>query len=301
MDPEKIAFIGLGHMGLPFCRNLIAKGYEVHGFDIATQALEALEAAGGRAARSVSDACSKADYVITMLPDGNVVRDVLTAPDVLAAISRSAVVIDMSSSEPFATRQLGASLAKHGIALIDAPVSGGVKRANEGSVSIMAGGESETIDRVRGVLTAVGSKLFEMGPLGSGHAVKALNNYVSAAGLQAACEALLVTEVFGIDASEFVDVLNQSTGRNNSTETKIKPFILSGTYASGFGLSLMAKDIRNAEKLAQALDVSAPGLTASADFWTKAAQLSDADADHTEIYRFMGETLNGRRLTAGGD
>ena len=175
----------------------------------------------------------------------------------------------MSSSEPVGTQQLGERLRAKGVKFIDAPVSGGVRRAREGKIAIIAGGEAADIDSVRPVLMAIGDRIFEMGPLGSGHAVKALNNYVSAAGLQAASEALIVAQNFGIDPDAFIEVLNASTGRNNSTETKLKPFILTGSFASGFGLSLMAKDIRTADTLAQSLQVSLPGLASAADFWNR--------------------------------
>jgi len=290
--PNKIAFVGLGQMGLPFACNLVAAGFHVTGFDTAEPARQAFVSGGGDVARDAAQAVRDAEIVITMLPDGEVVRAFLSAPDLRAALKPGAIIIDMSSSEPIGTRTLGKSLQQQGFRFIDAPVSGGVRRAREGTVAVIAGGDSADVNAVRHVLLAIGNKVFEMGPLGSGHAVKALNNYVSAAGLQAASEALIVAQTFGIDADAFIEVLNASTGRNNSTETKLKPFILSGNFASGFSLSLMAKDIHTAENLAQSLKVSLPGLDAAANFWDQAAHLSSADADHTEIYKFIRDTIN---------
>ncbi len=132
----------------------------------------------------------------------------------------------------------------------------------------------------------MGAAIYATGPLGSGHAMKALNNFVSAAGLVAMCEALLIGRRFGLDPAVIVDILNASTGRNNSTELKAKQFILSGTFASGFSLGLMAKDLRTAAELAAHLGVAAPMSCAVRDLWAKAQGLLGPDADHTEIFRF---------------
>lgn len=298
-NPEKIAFVGLGQMGLPFACNLSEAGFDVIGFDRSEAARNAYMSTGGAVAEVATEAVSDAQIVITMLPDGKIVREFLTSPDLLASFKTGATIVDMSSSEPVGTQELGGILKAKGLKFIDAPVSGGVRRAREGTVAIIAGGESADIQAVRHVLLAIGNRIFEMGPLGSGHAVKALNNYVSAAGLQAASEALIVAQAFGIDPDAFIEVLNASTGRNNSTETKLKPFILSETFASGFSLSLMAKDIRTADNLAQSLKVSLPGLDAAANFWSQAAHLSGREADHTEIYKFIRDTINAGRSKSG--
>jgi 3-hydroxyisobutyrate dehydrogenase len=200
----------------------------------------------------------------------------------------------MSSSAPVETRRLGADLAALGIGLVDAPVSGGVKRAQEGKLSVMAGGEPALVERCRTLLSAMGSAVYETGPLGTGHAMKALNNFVSAAGLVAMCEALLVGRRFGLDPARMVDVLNASTGRNNSTEVKAKQFILSGTFGSGFSLGLMAKDLRTAAELAEHLGVDAPASRAAADLWREAQKALGPASDHTEIFRFL-EGLGDRR------
>jgi 3-hydroxyisobutyrate dehydrogenase len=150
----------------------------------------------------------------------------------------------------------------------------------------MIAGDETAIARVRPILEVLG-RLFPVGRLGSAHALKALNNFVSAAGLAAACEALLVAERFGIEPDLVVEVLNNSTGRNNSTETKLRPFVLSGRFDAGFAAALMAKDIGIAAKLARDLDVPAPMLEASAGLWAEAAAALPAGSDHTAIYRHL--------------
>jgi 3-hydroxyisobutyrate dehydrogenase len=193
----------------------------------------------------------------------------------------------MSSSSPVGTRDLAEELAASGIDLLDAPVSGGVKRAIDGSLAIMVGGAAEVIAKVRPLLDIMGKSIFEMGAVGSGHAMKALNNYVSAAGLTAACEALQIGERFGLDPELMTDILNVSTGRNNSTEVKLKPFIIPKNYASGFSLGLMAKDLRTADDLARHLGVPAPFSAAVAALWDEALAALGAQADHTAIDEFV--------------
>jgi 3-hydroxyisobutyrate dehydrogenase len=174
-------------------------------------------------------------------------------------------------------------------------VSGGVRRAADGSLAIMTGGEADQIARVRPLLEAMGKSIFMTGAVGSGHAVKALNNFVSAAGLQAACEAAIIAEKFGIDGNVLVDVLNASTGRNNSTEVKMKPFILSGSFASGFSMALMAKDLQTAADLAEELGLNARIVKDTAELWSEASTAEGSGADHTEIYRHLATQCGGKK------
>ena len=291
-----IAFIGLGMMGLPMASLLVSKGFVTRGADLSGDARAAFSAAGGRAFADAREAASGADLVITMLPDGKVVRAALLGEAGLAGVLAPGTrIIDMSSSAPLGTTQLGEDLAAHGLRLVDAPVSGGVRRAINGTLAIMAGGAEADVATVRPVLDALGQSVFATGPLGSGHAMKALNNYVSAAGLAAAAEAVLVAKRFGLDPNVAVDVLNASTGRNNSTEVKMKQFILSDTFGSGFSLALMAKDLRTAADLADQLDLPVPMIQSMAALWEDAKGDLDAGADHTEIYRYLARLAAGAR------
>lgn len=289
-----VAFVGLGTMGLAMSSRLVEAGFVVHGSDLSPDARKAFAAKGGKAFDSARQAAEGAAILITMLPDGRIVREALLGQRGAAdALGRGALVIDMGSSAPMQTRQLAGDLAEKGISLIDAPVSGGVRRALDGSLAIMAGGDAENIERARPLLEAMGKSVFPTGPIGSGHAVKALNNYVSAAGLAAACEAAIVAEKFGIDPDVLIDVLNASTGRNNSTEVKMKPFILSGSFASAFSMALMAKDLRTAADLAEELGIEAEGARDAAAMWMKATETLGTGADHTEIYRFLAARNKG--------
>ena len=277
LPPAKVAVIGLGNMGQPMAACISRAGYQVVGFDLSADARAKFAAAGGKAASSVADAVSDAAVVITLLPDGKIVRAAIEG--MKAHLARGTVVIDMSSSAPVGTKAAG-------IAFIDAPVSGGVKRAIDGTLAIMAGGDGKTLDKATPVLQAMGKSVFHAGPLGAGHAAKALNNYVSAAGLAAAAEAVAIAERFGIDPNTLVDVFNASTGRNNSTENKLKQFIISQKFNSGFSLALMAKDIRTADDLAHQLGVPAPLADEVAAQWDAALEMLGSSADHTEIGRY---------------
>jgi 3-hydroxyisobutyrate dehydrogenase len=286
LPPAAIAMIGLGNMGAPMAARLIEAGYRVTGYDAEPAARERFAALpGATSATELAAAAAEKSVVIAMLPDGKIVAAVADA--MRPHLGAGAIMIDMSSSDPVGTRTLGAALEAAGVFLVDAPVSGGVKRAVDGSLAIMAGGDPATIDAVEPVLARMGRIVFRTGPLGSGHAMKALNNYVSGAGFVAAIEALRIGEAFGLDPAVMTDVLNASTGRNNSTETKVKQLVLSESYASGFAIGLMAKDIRTAARLADAIGVEARLAERCAALWDEAAAALGAAADHTEIGRHL--------------
>jgi len=228
-----------------------------------------------------------------MLPDGHIVRRVVLGKDsgddcLVKGLAKGATIIDMSSSAPVGTRKLGDDLRQYGIALIDAPVSGGVKGAVAATMSIMIGGDPALAERFDALLAAMG-KRFYVGSLGAGHAAKVLNNYLSAAGLAAAAEAVRVAERFGIEPQVLVNVINASTGRNNSTENKFAQFILNGKFNSGFALGLMAKDLSLAMEVAEACHVPAELGHATLALWKKAENSVGAKADHTEIARYVNE------------
>lgn len=283
--PAKITVVGLGNMGQPMAACLARAGYQVVGFDTSAEARDRFASAGGRSAPTAAEALAGAAAVITLLPDGRIVRAAVES--MRPHLAPGTVVIDMSSSAPVGTKALGEELIAAGFGFIDAPVSGGVKRAIDGTLAIMAGGDAGTIDKAEPVLKAMGKSIFRTGPLGSGHAAKALNNYVSAAGLAAAVEAVAIGGRFGIAPDVLVDVLNASTGRNNSTENKLKQFVIPEKFTSGFSLALMAKDIRTADDLAHQIGVAAPLADEVAALWDGALKTLGSSADHTEIGRYL--------------
>jgi 3-hydroxyisobutyrate dehydrogenase len=282
-------------------RQLSGAGYRVLAHDLDAAAVRRIcELTGAEAPGSLRAIAERCEAVITMLPDGNAVRAVVLGKDgagdgLLAGLARGSILIDMSSSSPLGTRELGARLAEGGVEMLDAPVSGGVRKAEDATLSIMVGGGAQTITRCRPVLEAMGKQIFLTGPLGSGHAMKALNNYVSAAGLVAAVEAVLAAARFGLDAGTVVDVLNASTGMNNSTLNKFRRFILSRTFDSGFSLDLMVKDLRTALEVARATGSPAPLAEACVEAWTEAQAALGPGLDHTAVVRYW-ENLAGTEL-----
>ena len=285
VPPVPIAVIGLGNMGVPMGACLVRAGYDVTGFDVSAGARERFAAAGGKSAPSIAAAVSGAKVVITLLPNGKIVREAVDS--LRPHLAAGTILIEMSSSAPLGTRELGDELVAVGYGFIDAPVSGGVKRALDGTLAIMVGGEAAIIDRVESVLAAMGRSIFRTGGLGSGHAMKALNNYVSAAGLLATVEALQVGRKFGLDPGLMADILNVSSGKNNTTELKLKQYMISQTFDAGFPLRLMAKDVRTADDLAQGLGIATPLANLCAKLWDDAAHNLAETADHTEILRYM--------------
>lgn len=279
-----VAFVGLGMMGRPMAGHLVRAGFPVRVADASAAMLDAFCKEHPAAVRcaSAADAAKGADIVLTMLPTGAIVRNVALA----AGLQKGQLLLDMSSSAPMGTRELGEELAGRGVAMVDAPVSGGVAKAKTAQLAIIAGGAKEDVERARPVLEKLGAAIIHAGPLGSGHAMKALNNYVSAAGLAAAAEALLVARAFGLDPAVMTDVLNASTGRNNATENKLKQHILSGTFAAGFAMDLMVKDISTALDLARELKVPVPLAEECVSLWSDASK-DLPGADHTAIFRFL--------------
>jgi 3-hydroxyisobutyrate dehydrogenase len=206
----------------------------------------------------------------------------------------------MSSGVPDTTRSIAGRIAAMGIAMIDAPVSGGVSRARTGELAIMAGGAAADIDRAQPALEAMGSSIIRTGSIGSAHAMKALNNLVSAGGYLIGIEALLIGQRFGLDPALMVDVLNVSTGMNNSTQKKFKQFVLSRKFDAGFGLDLMVKDLGIALGVAQGTSTPAPFSNLCKEMWGGAQKYLGPGQDHTALARFC-ELLAGSTLGTDSD
>lgn len=296
MTDTIVGFVGLGNMGAPMVRNLAAAGFAVTGFDICADnrvALDGLDKV--RTTDRLAEAAG-ADVLVLMLPNGHIVREVLLGADgALAHLPAGGLVVDMSSSDPEIYPEIAAALAEKDIGFIDAPVSGNVRGAAAGTLTIMAGGDDVAIDRATSLFSAMGEKVFRTGALGTGQVMKALNNLVSAGALMMTVEALLVARKAGLDPAQANAILNVSTGRNNSTERKIEPFVLSGAYNSGFGLSLMAKDLRTAGSVAGRLGADMPLANHAIEMASAAEAALGPDADHTEVARWL-ENVTGLRL-----
>jgi 3-hydroxyisobutyrate dehydrogenase len=279
----RVGFIGIGNMGWPMAAHIAKAGHTLTVFDVDhPRSTRFAHEHACRAAVSVGEIAQN-EIVVTMLPTGQIVRQALLEDEDGAfakALRPGTLVIDMSSSEPVGTRELGKVLDKEGVILMDAPVSGAVPRAKAGTLAIMIGGnDQKAIERAKPLLLAMGQQLFQTGPLGTGHAMKALNNYIAAAGYTAVAEALLIGERFGLDQGVMVDILNVSTGRNFTTEVMIREHVLGGKFGTGFAIGLMAKDVRIAADLGEAVNLDAPVSRLIRERWAVARDRLGATSD----------------------
>jgi len=281
-----VAFIGVGAMGAPMAGCIARAHHALTLYDsVRERAVQVATELGCRVADDF-DGLAASDFVVTMLPTGQIVRDLYLRQGLALKLRRGAIAIDMSSSDPVGTRELGAELATCGITLIDAPVSGGVPRAAQGTLTIMIGGDdSAAIDRARPLLRAMGDRLFDTGGLGSGHAMKALNNFVAAASFAACAEALLAGQRFGLDPARMVEILNVSTGRSFHTDLVLREHVVGGKFATGFQLGLLAKDVRIAADLARELRLDAPLVRLVSERFETARDALGYTRDHTEAIK----------------
>lgn len=293
--PWRVGFVGVGMMGAPMARCLLRAGHELFIADTDAARVGAFTQKD-EAQRLEPQNAARLDALITMLPNSQIVERALLgeastdpAGGWAHQLSPGTLVIDMSSSEPGRSRQLALTLSGLGLAYLDAPVSGGVRKAQTGSLAILVGGDAAVLERGRALLQAMGTRVLHVGAAGAGHAAKALNNYVSAAGLAATVEALHVAARFGIAPAVMTEVLNASTGRNNTTENKVGQYMLSGTFASGFTLQLMVKDLQIAHALGQAVGYPMHFGAACVALWEEAGRRGGPATDHTEMYRLLAD------------
>jgi 3-hydroxyisobutyrate dehydrogenase-like beta-hydroxyacid dehydrogenase len=256
---EIIGFVGLGNMGRPMVSHLIRDGFPVHVFDISAKAMEHLTKMGASACNSPADLASKIDIVITSLPDSPVIEEVfLGNKGIIEGIKCGAVAIDMSSASPSSTRKISGFVEAKGARMLDAPVSGGPIGAESGKLTIMIGGDEKTFESIRHVLSLMGNKLLYMGPIGSGHAMKAVNNYLQSACLVASMEAMVLAAKAGLSPSRVLEVINGGSGRNFSTETRF-PRILKREFDPGnLSISLLHKDVNIATTMGRELKMPMP-------------------------------------------
>ena len=292
LPTKSVGLIGLGAMGAPIAANFAAAGQTliVRDADPAAQERFVRDHPESTSAQSTRD-FSSCDVVVLVLPNSDIVETVMLGDaGVLAQLKPGSIVVDMGSSVPERTKAMSDAAEKVGVAVVDAPVSGGVVRALKADLAVMVGGPDDAVSSVTPLLESTGSTVIHVGSVGSGHAAKALNNLLSATGLVAAAEVLLVGRKFGIDTSTLLSVINASSGRNQATETKYEKFILSHTYGSGFGAALMKKDIGIALDLAHSENVPTVLGDVLGKLWSEAVDTLDVAADHTEVVKFLEGT-----------
>jgi 3-hydroxyisobutyrate dehydrogenase len=291
---KRIAFAGIGNMGWPMAANLVKAGFEVTVCDVVPgRAASFARETGAQAAATPAEAAAGADCVVIIVPTSKQVGEAVEA--MLPSLTPGMLVIDMTSGQPGRTREISAMLEGHGVPMIDCPVSGGVPRAKSGQLAIMVGGPDAEVDRAEPVLKAMGTSVYRCGDIGAGQAMKALNNLVSAGGYLIGIEALLIGQRFGLDPTTMVDVLNASSGMNNSTQKKFKEYVLSRRFDAGFGLDLMVKDLSIALEVGRETTTPAPFSALCREMWLAAATTLGPGVDHTAVAKML-EQMTGTVL-----
>ena len=279
-------YIGLGNMGGALARRLLLS-HELAVFDLDPAAVEACVAAGATAAngvRAIAEACGT---VMMCLPTSAEVRSVIFEADGLrAGLRRGSLVVDMTTGEPAATREMAAMLADDGIDMIDAPVSGGPFGAEAGTIAIMVGASAAQFERIRPILAAISPNVFHAGDVGSGHVMKVVNNVMSAANRAIAFEAVTLAVKNGIDAKVCVDIVQKGSGRSCATEVTLPNFVLADDLAQGFSLGLMLKDVSIATQLGR--ESATPMLLGNLvrEIYQTAINENGADADINTLIEY---------------
>lgn len=285
-----VAFLGLGAIGTPMAAHLAQRGPLVVWNRTAARARDFASTHGVGVARTPREAAAAADVVVTCLPTSREVESLLEGHDgLLEGIRSGALFLDCTSGDPDTSRRIAARLAQRGVAFADAPVSGGVSGAVAGALTVMVGGEPDTFRRARPVLQSFAKRIEHVGPVGAGHAVKAVNNALLAVNLLAVGEGLAALVKAGVPARTAVEVLNASSGRSFVTEVLVPERVLSGSWPRTFRLALLNKDVAIARAFAQTTGVEAPVLELAGTLLSAARAALGDDADHVEVIRRIEE------------
>jgi 3-hydroxyisobutyrate dehydrogenase len=294
---KTVGFVGVGNMGWPMAACLVKAGFTVNVNDSRREtANNFVQQVGGFVPDTLRQLAETSDVIVTMLPTSVIVERVLSGGDdnLFAGMKPGTIIIEMSSGVPSVTQRLADQVASLGGT---APVSGGVPRAKTGQLAIMVGGDEATIDRAMPVLSAMGASVLKTGGVGSGQAMKALNNMVSTGGFLIGIEALLIGQRFGLDPAVMTDVLNAATGMNNSTQKKFRQFVLSRKFDAGFTMGLLAKDLSIAMQVGRETATAAPISALVNEMIVSAQAKFGPNADHTEMAKLC-ELLAGSELEA---
>jgi 3-hydroxyisobutyrate dehydrogenase-like beta-hydroxyacid dehydrogenase len=283
-----VGFLGLGAMGGRIVARLLASGRVVFVYDPSEAAMAAAVALGAERCSSPRDVADRAETVLLSLPTPEVVREVACGADGLIAGAAIGTCVDLSTTGPEMAREVAERLAAAGIALVDAPVSGGVSGAEAGTLTIMAAAATDVLAAVRSLLDVLAGKVFHVGTTpGMGQLTKVINNLLSATALIATAEAVALGVKNGLQADVLLAALNASSGRNSATAQKLPQAVLPRTFDFGFTLALMNKDVQICLDQARTAGLELSVGEAVASVWREAQSVSSSDADCTEIVRLV--------------
>jgi 3-hydroxyisobutyrate dehydrogenase len=298
MKKTRIGFVGMGIMGVPMASHLSLAGYALTVYDNQVAAAEqaAREVPGAAVGRSPAEVAAGSDIVITMVPNGRVVREVALGDNgLIHGFRKGALLVDTSSSEPWITMETAQALAQKGVDMVDAPVSGARPGAEAGTLVFMVGGDKDPVDRATPLLKAMGEKIFHLGPVGSGHIMKCINNLITAMTFMATAEAMSIGKKCALDPEVMVDVLNASTGMSWISQTHIRQRILNRKFDDQFKLALMVKDVGIAMGLADSQNIPLPLCSVGHHLWRAAAGYAAQDASISNMVRWV-EHMTGIEL-----
>jgi 3-hydroxyisobutyrate dehydrogenase len=294
----EIGFIGLGNMGLPMAKNLVAAGHKVTGFDRVDTAIAELVAAGGQGAANVNEAVAKAEIVVTMLPAGRHVEEVyLGADGIVGAVPEGSLLIDSSTIDVATARRVSDAAAQKGFAMVDAPVSGGVGGATAGTLTFMVGGTDEAFARARPVLEVMGKNIFHAGASGNGQVAKICNNMLLGISMIGTCEAFLLGEKLGLDAQTFFDISSTASGQNWSMTSycpmpgPVPASPANNDYQAGFTAAMMLKDLVLSQEAAQTATCETPMGARATALYQQMAEAGAEDLDFSGIMRMLQGAL----------
>jgi len=292
-----IGFIGLGNMGGGMAANLSKKGHDVRAYDLSRDALDKAVAAGCVAVGSAAEAAAGAEFVVSMLPAGQHVRSVYEG-EIFSAVPATALLIDCSTIDVATARAVGAAAAAKGLAMVDAPVSGGIGGAIAGTLTFMVGGSAEHFARAEPVLTLMGKAVIHAGTIGSGQAAKIVNNMILGANMVATCEAFALAQKLGLDLQTFYDISSKASGQSWSM-TSYCPVAGVGpvspadsNFEGGFASALMLKDLKLAVEAAQGVGASVPMGGHAESLYQAFTNLGGGGKDFSAIIKLLDGSFN---------
>src|SRR5688572_22605039 len=285
------AFLGLGAIGAPMAQHLPAHGFDLVVWNRTRERAERLaESVRARVAPTPADAAREADVVITCLPTSREVEALLDGDDgLLAGLRRGSTLVDCTSGDPVTSRRIAARLRERGVGFVDAPVSGGKRGAEEGTLTVMCGGDAAAVERVRPVLAAFGKHIVHCGAVGAGDMVKAVNQALLAIHIWATGEGLATLAKSGVDTRVALEVINASSGRSNTSMNLFPERVLTRAFPRTFRLALMDKDVRIAADFAREHGVPSPLLQLVSELLREARRELGEEADHVETAKVLEE------------
>ncbi|MGD9123844.1 MAG: NAD(P)-dependent oxidoreductase [Desulfarculaceae bacterium] len=290
---QSVGFIGLGVMGGVMSKRLLEAGYKVIAYDIVEESLRTVVDAGAEKASSLDDVAKNADVIICMLPTPNATKEVFLGEKGLINMVRpGSILVDMSTSSPLLAREINEKFVNLGTEVLDAPVSGGIAGAKAGTLTIMVGGEEKTLDAVKPIMECLGGKIHYIGPAGSGHTMKLVNNMLFAVIMSATSEAMVLGIKAGLDPKVLREIINASSGRSYAMDIKVRDFVLPGNFEPGFAATLQIKDMDLALQMGKDLNTPLMMANLARQFYQAVLTADKGHKDTSIIYEIFEKFMN---------